>query len=406
MTSAPSVSLALNPDDNMETIMRLRSFVIAVSLLALFVGPVQAQTTLNTTALASAVTSTSQRSISLDSASNITANTNQLYVGSELMVVTSVNTTTNVVQVSRTGATSTHGVDDIVIITQPGSVVGGDLSGTCTTTATFRPTINANTSRLYDCAAGYWQERASTAYTVYRQEFDAPCFASEEADGTVELVSDGGENRAICPGGAPNIFTYRLDGAQATPFISRGGTLDIDNNGANNEGVEISASDIAVSVSGWVETGTSRAAYTRASVTIASVSGTDNLYFGWKLAAAVVDNNVLETIDTGGFYHVNDTAGNIEIQTADDGTDADDEDDQVVTWADAETHVLEVRVSEAGVFTFFIDGLASTISTATGAAAAGDLLVPVLGLLLASDADPEVNVNWWEVGYLNDTSEF
>ena len=357
--------------------MRLNNIVAIVSMLTLFSGSAQAQTVLNSTALASAVTSGSQRSISLDSASNITANTNQIYVGGELMVVTSVNTTTNVVEVY----------------------------GTCTTTSTFRPTINADSGRLFDCAAGYWQERASASYTVYRQEFDTPFFKSEEADGTVELVTDAGENRAV-GAGVPGVFTYRLDGAQATPFLSKGGTLDIDNDGADDEGVEITAQDIAVSVQGWVETGTTQAAYTRASITIASVSGTDNMYFGWKLAAASVDNAVLETVNTGGFYHVNDNAGNIEIQTADDGTDADDEDDQVVTWADAATHVLEVRVSKAGVFTFYIDGLESSITTATGAAAAGDLLVPVLGMLNAADADTELNVNWWEVGILNDTSEF
>jgi len=115
-------------------------------------------------------------------------------------------------------------------------------------------------------------------------------------------------------------------------------------------------------------------------------------------AEAFVDDLVLETYDTYGVYHINDNAGNIEIQTGDDTTDADDEDDQVADWADAATHVLEVRVATDGAFTFYIDGAASTVTTATGAAAAGDILIPVIGLLNDSDADTNTKVNWIEIG--------
>lgn len=236
-----------------------------------------------------------------------------------------------------------------------------------------------------------------TTQVSYRQNFDEPCLKAEAADMTAELVTDAAVNRAICNGGIAN-FEYRLDGAQASPFIVIGGALDIDNDGIDNEGVEIVLADTSNSTQGWAVVGTSPAMYARANITIASVSGTDNFYFGWKLAAAFVDDLVLETIDTGGFYHINDAAGNIEIQTADDGTDADDEEDQVATWADAATHTLEVRVATDGTFTFYIDDAASTITTATGAAAAGDILVPVIGLLNATDADAEVKINWVEVG--------
>jgi len=236
----------------------------------------------------------------------------------------------------------------------------------------------------------------ATEYVAARQEFMNPCFVAELADGTAELVTDAGVNRVVCGGGL-GIFSFRIDGAQASPWIVGGGYLDVDNDGADNEGVDIVAADRAATTHGLI-TGTSPAMYTRASITIASVSGTDNLSFGWRIAAAHIDNQVPETIDTGGMFNLNDTAGNIEIQTADDGTDADDEEDQVGDWADGETHTLEVRMSTAGVFTFFIDGLESTITTATGAAAAGDVMVPFFSQLNESDADTETKINWWEVG--------
>ncbi len=86
--------------------------VVASILILLWAVPGQAQTVLNSTTLSAAVATTSQRSFQLASASNITANTHRLLIGVEMLVVTSVNTTTNIVQVSRTGTATTHGVGD------------------------------------------------------------------------------------------------------------------------------------------------------------------------------------------------------------------------------------------------------------------------------------------------------
>lgn len=232
---------------------------------------------------------------------------------------------------------------------------------------------------------------------TYRQDFDGPCIKLELADGTPEIVTDAGVNRATCDGGISS-FVYRLDGAHASPFLVLGGVLDIDSDGANNEGVEILLSDVAVSTQGWSQVGTSPAMFVKASITIASVSGTDNFFFGWRLVESFVDNVVMATYDTYGTYHIDDNAGNVTIATGDDTVDASDEDDVIVAWVDAATHILEVRVSTAGVFTFFADGTASTISNATGAAAAGDIMVPVIAFLLDSDADAEIKINWIEVG--------
>jgi protein involved in polysaccharide export with SLBB domain len=42
--------------------------------------------------------------------------------------------------------------------------------------------------------------------------------------------------------------------------------------------------------------------------------------------------------------------------------------------------------------------LASTVTNASGAAAAGEVFYPVIGMLNAADADTELTVNWIEVG--------
>ena len=233
----------------------------------------------------------------------------------------------------------------------------------------------------------------------FRQEFDAPCIKRELADFTAELVTDAAVNIAMCDGSLGlSLFSYRLDGAQATPFLSRGGKLDIDNDAANNEGVEIVFAEASASTQGWAIRGVSPAMYVRASITIGSVSGTDNMAFGWKRANAHIDDYVVESINTGGFFHINDNAGNIEIQTASDGTDADDEADANPVWSNNETIVLEVRVSTSGVFTFYQDGTAVTVTTATGAAAANDIMVPFISLIQASDANTELEINWIEIG--------
>lgn len=280
-------------------------------------------------------------------------------------------------------------------ITSGGSVVSTTSTQTLTNKTLTSPTVT--TATLTDAVMTGGTMGRGMRQKTFRQDFEGACFKAELADFTAELVTNGGVNAAVCPGDISN-FSYRLDGDQASPFIVKGGALDIDNDGADDEGVEIVISDQAASTQGWVQVGTSAAKYVRASITIASVSGTDNFYFGWAIAGAHVDNLVLGTIDTYGVFLINDSAGNIQIATGADGTDAVDEATTNPTWADAETIVLEVRVSAAGVFTFYMDDVLQTVTLASGAADATDILQPVIGLLNAADADTDLKINWIEIG--------
>lgn len=233
---------------------------------------------------------------------------------------------------------------------------------------------------------------------AYRQDFDQLCDKREQVDYTIELVVDAAINLAACQGDI-NLFNYRLEGDQASPFIVSGGSLDMDNDGAENEGVEIVIADSTTSTQGWSVVGTSPAMFLRANITITSVSGTDNMYVGWRLQEAFQDNLAVASYDTYGTYLINSTGGNIVIQTdVNGGATGTDEDDQIVDWGDAETHTLEVRLATDGVFTFYIDDLPTTIANANDAAEAGDIMIPMIGLLNAAHADTELKVNWIEIG--------
>ena len=202
--------------------------------------------------------------------------------------------------------------------------------------------------------------------------------------------------------GASLYYAGRIDGAQTAPTL-RYGTMLIDVDGTDDEGVEYIIGHQGV-IGGGATTvamstvGTTPAMYVRSRITITSVSGTDNFYFGWRLNEAMVDNLVLDTYDTYGAIHLDATDGNCEIQTGDDTVDADDECDSTANWGDGETHVLMVVLNTDGSFEFYIDDVQLTQTTATGLAAAGDVMNPMIGLLNATDADTALTIDYVEVG--------
>ena len=264
----------------------------------------------------------------------------------------------------------------------------------------------ANIWRTPDQSFGYNVPGGSTMVNVRRQEFDESCVVREAADFTAELVSDAGVNIAWCPDDTLNVFEFRIDGAQASPFIVDGaGALDIDNDGADNEGVEIVVSTTSAPVGGVVDVGTTPTTYFQVGFTIASIDGTDNLQMGWKLAAAYVDDQVNNTINTGGQFHWNSAAGNCVITTQDDGTDAEDE-TTACDLSDAEEMHVRVVQETDGTYNFFFAATEAALNTATavtktnatGAAAAGDMMVPYISMLNDTAADAEVKILYVEIG--------
>lgn len=282
--------------------------------------------------------------------------------------------------------------------------------GTENTVAKFGATDLADSSIIDDGTTVEFTKR--TFKSVTRQEFDQSCLVREAADFSAELVSDAGINIVLCPsGGSPyqgiNMFEFRLDGDQASPFIVDGaGALDIDNDGTENEGMEFVVASTSAPVGGVIDVATSPAKYFKVGFTIASIDGTDNFFLGWRLAAAYVDDLVLTTIDTGAQFHWNSKTGNCLIRTQDDGTDANDE-VTACDLADAEEMHVRVEIDATGDPSFYYAAsevlletatVVAETNTGTATAAAGDMLVPFGGVLNSDVADSEIKILYVDIG--------
>jgi hypothetical protein len=139
----------------MHTLKRLS--MLAALLLALAV-PLSAQTTLNSTTLAAAMTAT-QESIILTSAASVAVG-DVVYIEGSVMIAQTVNTTTGRVGISRhSGKTAGHTILATVYTGVPARFYSYDVSGACTSTnEQFLPHINTVSGKIFDCKAttGIW----------------------------------------------------------------------------------------------------------------------------------------------------------------------------------------------------------------------------------------------------------
>lgn len=132
-----------------------RILITLVTLLSLAAVPASAQTYLSTTTLSAAVTSTTQTTITVASASGIAAG-GQLYVDHELMNVVSVSGTT--ITVFRPQRPTTHNSAAVVIIIPAAAkatvAVTTDPAGSCTASSyAYLPLINTDTGNVWLCWA-------------------------------------------------------------------------------------------------------------------------------------------------------------------------------------------------------------------------------------------------------------
>jgi hypothetical protein len=245
---------------------------------------------------------------------------------------------------------------------------------------------------------------------VYRQDFDCGPIKVEE-DFTAAVETDAAMLRAIfpCVDAPLTFFHYRLDEAQTDPFIvNTEGKLDVDNDGIDNEGVDIviGVDDPQTVMTPWVY-GTEW--YFRIGFDIESISGTDTLHTGWRINGDYVDEVVVETQDTYGAWYWNSTAGNAVMATGDDTVDATDE----VTGADLSENeyiVVEVRIEADGTFSFLYAASETAIESASeqtqvntlnAAIAEGDVMMPYFAFISAADADTNLMIDFVEVGIVN-----
>lgn len=189
-----------------------------------------------------------------------------------------------------------------------------------------------------------------------------------------------------------SIWEYHILGTQTivSPTLGTGG-LDINMDQTNNDGVEVCLG-INAANRGVFTVGTDPAFFARMRFTVADVSGTDDCAFGFRKVEAY--QAAIDNYDEMAALNV--ISGSITIETilnagATTSTDTTD------SWADGAEHELKVLVSDAGVVTYEIDGLAPS-TTAAFTFDDAEVVVPFMYLLNATDVAGEVNLLEFECG--------
>lgn len=186
-------------------------------------------------------------------------------------------------------------------------------------------------------------------------------------------------------------FEYHIKGTQTILAPQRTATgLDIGMDQTDNDGVELSQGILAGSKHAYT-IGTDGPFHFRVKLKIADVSGTDDCAIGFRKAAAYGAN----IDDYTDMATLNVISGDINIETILNNA-ATTTTDTTQNWADGETHELEVIVDQAGVVTYKIDGVAPT-TTAAFTFDSGDVVVPFLFFLHATDVAGEVSLIEWQV---------
>lgn len=189
-----------------------------------------------------------------------------------------------------------------------------------------------------------------------------------------------------------NVFEYHVIGTQTITAPSLAATgLDVGMDQTQGDGVEITQGIFSGRSKAAFTVGTD-AFYAKCKFSIEDVSGLAECAFGFRTAEAyqaAIDNyNNMAALNVQG--------GVINIETIDDNA-ATTTTDTTNTWADLETHTLEVYVSAARAVTYKIDGVAPVV-TAAFSIDAGDVVVPFFHMVHGADVGGAVILKEWEVG--------
>ncbi len=160
-----------------------------------------------------------------------------------------------------------------------------------------------------------------------------------------------------------------------------------------NDGLELCPGILASNGDTVFTVGTDPAFYVEVRLSIADVSGTDDLAIGFRKREAYQAN----VDDYDEMAALNVISGDIKIETILNNA-ATTTTDTTQNFADTETHTLTVKVSAAGVVTYLVDG-ANPTTTAAFTFDNGEVVVPFVYFLQDTDIAGEVSVKSIEVGY-------
>lgn len=189
-------------------------------------------------------------------------------------------------------------------------------------------------------------------------------------------------------------FEYHILGTQTitAPVITASGLNLGSMDQTANDGLEVNLGVLS-SQRCALKVGTDDAFFFRVRMTIADVSGTDDCAVGFRK----VEANQANVDDYADMAVLNVIAGNITIETIVGGA-ATVSTDTTDNWADTETHELQVNVSDAGVVTYLIDGVAPT-TTAAYTFTDALTVMPFVYFLQDTDIAGAVPVAVFECGY-------
>lgn len=400
--------------------------ILRYALLALVVAlPIGlgAQTQVAHTTFSTAVSATST-AVTLSAASGAAAG-EYLYVDGEMMrLVRNTSGTTWTVQRGLSqGFTPAraHSTNAIVWVGSGEEFKTFNVAGACTARSErYLPHFNTKENRIFDCGAnGVWLERDTERVNVQmasmvcggklrcREEFNGGHLVMS-GDGTAKSLLDAAENFVY---GSPlGAIEYREEQAKtASSWITINGELNISGDDTTTaEGVEIvfgASSDAALNQ--LIEVGTNGACIA-AMITVADISGVDELVIGFRQNEAFADAVGYETYNDYAIIGLQDNAGDLDVEDEEAGAGVQN-DDTGVTWADGERRALKVCVDSTGVPTFWYtdaspdneEPLYKKVVTAnTGdALTSGDGLIPFLGFLITGTDGPTVTIQWVEITY-------
>lgn len=194
----------------------------------------------------------------------------------------------------------------------------------------------------------------------------------------------------------PHAFEYHIKGTQTilAPVLTATG-LDIGMDQTDNDGVEITNGILSRHHTAFTVK-TDGPFFFRVKFAIADVSGTDDCAIGFRKAEA----NQANIDDYDEMACLNVISGDIKIETILNNA-ATVTTDTTNNWADTETHTLKVKVDGAGAVTYEIDGVAPLV-TAAFTFDSGEVVVPFLFFLHATDLAGTVEIIEWECGLTNE----
>lgn len=220
-------------------------------------------------------------------------------------------------------------------------------------------------------------------------------FQAQAVDGTDAVVT-ADETNVLDFGGGRKIFSYNVaEQTVVTPAAGNAG-LNIAGDQTDDDGFEFSfglAGDANIACGKTV--GTDAPFYVKATLTIADVSGTDELLVGFRKNAACAAAITSYT----DFAFLNVDAGDVKIETKLNNSAATPV-DTTTDVADAGTVTLEVRVDAEGNTKFLVNGEDAVVSS-DFTFDSGDVLIPVIRILQASDLTGDVTLSDVEFGFLS-----